>query len=164
MDSNLSAYLHADEARTAEGLLGSLSWDKKLSSRISDRAYKLVHRIRSEKAPAGQLEAFLREYSLSTEEGIALMSLAEALLRIPDKATARALIHDKVGAVNWMASGAGQKKKNTDCIVKAAGLGLLVTSKTLDSALSRVSEPVIHAAMAKAMQVMSRQFVLGADI
>src|SRR5262245_49729292 len=157
--SSLSSYLYADETKTVDGLLKALQWPKPLAHRVDDRAAALVQRIRQEKAPAGQLETFLQEYSLTTDEGIALMSLAEALLRIPDKATARALIRDKVGNANWMGSSG-----SSDWIVKAAGLGLLVTSKTLDSAISRIGEPVIHTAMAKAMSIMGQQFVLGTDI
>jgi RHH-type proline utilization regulon transcriptional repressor/proline dehydrogenase/delta 1-pyrroline-5-carboxylate dehydrogenase len=165
MNSNLSSLLYADETKTVDALIQGLSWDKPFAHRIEDRASDLILRIRSEKIPAGQLETFLQEYSLSTDEGIALMCLAEALLRIPDKATARALIRDKVGSANWSGADSNSKKNiKKDWIVKAAGLGLLVTSKTLDSALARIGEPVIHGAMAKAMGIMGRQFVLGHDI
>jgi RHH-type proline utilization regulon transcriptional repressor/proline dehydrogenase/delta 1-pyrroline-5-carboxylate dehydrogenase len=159
MTANLPAYLYADETKTVDALLKNLSWPKQRANAVEDRAAKLVQRIRDEKAPAGQLETFLQEYSLTTDEGIALMTMAEALLRIPDKATARALIRDKVTNANWMGKSGGG-----DWIVRAAGLGLLVTSKTLDSALSVIGEPVIHAAMAKAMRIMGQQFVLGVDI
>ena len=165
MNSNLSSLLYADETKTVETLLRDLSWDRAFANRTEDRASELIQRIRSEKIPAGQLETFLQDYSLSTDEGIALMCLAEALLRIPDKATARALIRDKVGSANWSGAENGSKKSGKkDWIVKAAGLGLLVTSKTLDSALTKIGEPVIHSAMAKAMGMMGRQFVLGHDI
>ncbi len=159
MPSSLVAYLYADETKAADALLKSLPWPRQRTQRVEDRAAALVQKMRSEKAPAGQLETFLQEYSLSTDEGLALMTLAEALLRIPDKATARALIRDKISNAGW--SGAGG---SGDWVVRAAGLGLLVSSRTMDSALSLISEPVVHAAMAKAMRIMSKQFVLGTDI
>ncbi len=159
MASGLAAYLYADETKTADALLKSLPWPRQRTQRVEDRAGALVQRMRAEKASPGQLETFLQEYSLSTDEGLALMTLAEALLRIPDKATARALIRDKIGNAGW--SGAGG---SGDWVVRAAGLGLLVSSRTLNSALSLISEPVVYAAMTKAMRVMGKQFVLGTDI
>ena len=160
MSSDLAPSLYLDENRSVEALLKALPWPQQRARKIEERAAALVQRIRSEKVPAGQLENFLQEYALTTEEGIALMTLAEALLRIPDNATARALIRDKVGSAEWV-KGSGA---SGDWLVRAAGLGLLVTSRTLDSALSLISEPVIHTAMAKAMHIMSKQFVLGTDI
>ena len=159
MSSNLAAYLYADETKTADALLRELPWPRQRTHRIEDRAATLVQLMRNEKVPAGQLETFLQEYSLSTDEGLALMTLAEALLRIPDKATARALIRDKISSTGWSGSGG-----SGDWVVRAAGLGLLVSSRTMDSALSLISEPVVHTAMAKAMRIMSKQFVLGTDI
>jgi RHH-type proline utilization regulon transcriptional repressor/proline dehydrogenase/delta 1-pyrroline-5-carboxylate dehydrogenase len=159
MSSNLAAYLYADETKTADALLRELPWPRQRTHRIEDRAATLVQLMRNEKVPAGQLETFLQEYSLSTDEGLALMTLAEALLRIPDKATARALIRDKIGSTGWSGSGG-----SGDWVVRAAGVGLLVSSRTMDSALSLISEPVVHTAMAKAMRIMSKQFVLGTDI
>ncbi len=147
-----------DETKAVDTLLKNLSWPKTLAHKVDDRANALVVRLRGEKMSAGQFETFLQEYSLTTDEGIALMCLAEALLRIPDKATGRALIRDKVGNASWMGGG------SSDWIVKAAGLGLLVTSKTLDNALSRVSEPIVYAAMSKAIKILGQQFVLGTDI
>lgn len=161
MGSSLFPYMYSDETEAVQRLLKNLPWNSDLSFRTERRATDLVRRIRAEKAPPGQLESFLQEYSLNTEEGIALMCLAEALLRIPDKHTARALIQDKVGAANWTGKKGADRK---DWVVRAAGLGLLVTRKTLDSALSRMGEPVIHASMVKAMHIMSNQFVLGTDI
>lgn len=158
MTAPLSTYRYADETKTVEALIKALPWTTEMAYRVEDRAAKLVQRIRNEKAPTGQLETFLREFSLDTEEGLSLMCLAEALLRIPDRDTARALIRDKVSAANWAGAGGG------DWVVKAAGIGLMITSKTLDSALARIGEPVIHAAMVKAIRVMSQQFVLGTDI
>ena len=160
MKTPLSAYLYAPEERIVQDLLKSLSWDEILAGRVGTEAALLVQQIRARKVQAGQLESFLQNYSLTTDEGLALMTLAEALLRVPDKETANSLIKDKVVAANWLNS-AGKSK---DWIVKAAGVGLLMTSKSLSGALSRVSEPVIREAMIKAMRVLGQQFVLGEDI
>lgn len=157
---NLSDYLYADEAECVEALLESLDWDDSRAQDIEASATELVEAMRARKAPMGQLESFLQQYSLNTAEGLALMCLAEALLRVPDKKTANALIKDKIAAANWL-DAAG---KTDDWIVKAAGVGLLMTSKTLGSALSRLSQPIIREAMIKAMRIMGHQFVLGRDI
>lgn len=160
MKLSLSRYLYADEAEIIQDLLKSLNWDKPRAGRVQAAARHLVEQVRSRKAPPGQLESFLQQYSLTTEEGLALMTLAEALLRVPDRATANALIKDKVVAANWLEATGNSK----DWIVKAAGVGLLMTSKTLDSALARIGEPLIREAMIKAMRILGQQFVLGEDI
>ncbi|HRQ60382.1 MAG TPA: bifunctional proline dehydrogenase/L-glutamate gamma-semialdehyde dehydrogenase, partial [Alphaproteobacteria bacterium] len=158
--STLAPYLYKDEAKVVEELLGVLDWPKKIAASTEKRAGALVKSLRSSKRKMGELESFLQQYSLQTEEGVSLMCLAEALLRIPDKATANALIRDKVAAADWL-QGIGESK---DWMVKAAGVGLMMTSKSLDSVMSRMAQPVIREAMAKAMQMMGGQFVLGRDI
>jgi RHH-type transcriptional regulator, proline utilization regulon repressor / proline dehydrogenase / delta 1-pyrroline-5-carboxylate dehydrogenase len=160
MNPPLSAYLYADENEVVEELIKSLPWDKERARAVQNKAEGLVTKIRSRKGKGGQLEAFLQQYSLDTEEGLALMTLAEALLRIPDKDTANALIRDKIEAANWFADGGG----SSDWKVKAAGIGLSLTRKTLDSVLSKVGEPVIREAMIKAMGMMGQEFVLGRDM
>jgi RHH-type proline utilization regulon transcriptional repressor/proline dehydrogenase/delta 1-pyrroline-5-carboxylate dehydrogenase len=159
MPRSFSNYLYADETRCVDALLKSLPWDEGRAGAVNARATDLVKRIRARKAPAGQLETFLQQYSLTTKEGLALMSLAEALLRIPDRKTANAIIRDKMAAADWARNPGVQ-----DWMVKAAGLGLLLTRKTLDSAFSKIGEPFIREAMLKAMRVMGQQFVLGEDI
>ncbi|MGB0719050.1 MAG: bifunctional proline dehydrogenase/L-glutamate gamma-semialdehyde dehydrogenase PutA [Bdellovibrionales bacterium] len=156
----LYPYLCMDEGEAVAGLLKALPWDRAQSGEIGAQAAALVQAIRDQKAPVGQLETFLNEYSLETEEGLALMCLAEALLRIPDKATANALIRDKVKAANWLDSVGGAK----DWVVKAAGVGLFMTNSTLDGVFAKIGEPFIRGAMVKAMRVLGKQFVLGQDI
>lgn len=102
----------------------------------------------------------MQQYSLSTREGLALMCLAEALLRIPDHKTANDLIKDKVAAQNWLSNIGGTK----DWMVKAAGYGLMISDKTLSSLVSKLGEPVIREAMVQAMRMMGSQFVLGRTI
>ncbi|NCT40171.1 MAG: bifunctional proline dehydrogenase/L-glutamate gamma-semialdehyde dehydrogenase PutA [Alphaproteobacteria bacterium] len=158
--TKLSEYLHAHEDKAVALSLETLPWDQKRSESIEEKASAMVKALRKKGPPMGQLEAFMKDYSLETEEGLALMCLAEALLRVPDKKTANALIRDKVEAANWLDAAGGSK----DWIVKAAGVGLFVSSKTLDGVLSRLGEPFIREAMIQAMQVLGKQFVLGTDI
>ena len=160
MARNLSKYLYESEHAVVKDLLKTIDWDEQRASNVHILAKGLVEDVRGQKQALGQLETFLQQYSLDTQEGLALMCLAEALLRVPDKETANELIRDKVAAANWLNS-AGD---SNDWIVKAAGVGLLMTSKTLEGALSRIGEPIIRQAMQSAMQIMGKQFVLGHDI
>ncbi|WP_127091485.1 trifunctional transcriptional regulator/proline dehydrogenase/L-glutamate gamma-semialdehyde dehydrogenase [Aquabacter cavernae] len=135
------------------------------------RARDLAQAVR-DKAGRGAVEALIREYDLSSQEGVALMCLAEALLRIPDRATRDALIRDKVGKGDWAAH-LGQSRS---VFVNAATWGLLVTgaltatsSETgLTAALTRLvgrsGEPVIRAGVDIAMRMMGEQFVTGQTI
>lgn len=136
---------------------------------ISARAAGLVRDIRSHSKP-GIMEVFLEEYGLSTDEGVALMCLAEALLRVPDSETIDALIEDKIAPSNW----GKHLGKSTSSLVNASTWALLLTGKVLDEGrgitgllrgmVKRVGEPVIRRAVGRAMREMGRQFVLGRDI
>jgi RHH-type proline utilization regulon transcriptional repressor/proline dehydrogenase/delta 1-pyrroline-5-carboxylate dehydrogenase len=134
-------------------------------------ALTLVEALRR-RGRAGGAEGLLDEYALDSQEGIALMCLAEALLRIPDAATRDALIRDKIAAGDWQAH-LGQ---SPSMFVNAATWGLLITGKLtttsseggLTNAVSRVigrgGEPVIRRAVAMAMRLMGEQFVTGQTI
>ena len=159
MSKLLSPYLYADEAQVVRKLADGLHWPSEQSSRVRSKAQEYVRQVRAMERSSGELESFLQQYSLTTDEGLALMSLAEALLRIPDKKTANALIRDKITAANWL-----NQHSTGDWIVRATGIGLLMTRKTLDSALARIGEPVIREAMIQAMQILGKQFVLGETI
>lgn len=160
MAQNLASYLYADEAACVDELLAFLPWDAARAQRVDKTARDFVARVRNAKRKTGELESFLQQYGLDTEEGLALMTLAEALLRIPDAHTADLLIRDKMAAAAWLSRQGGTK----DLMVKAAGFGLSLVSKTLDSAIGRLGEPVIRKAMIEAMRMMGRQFVLGRTI
>ncbi len=160
MPHTLSTLLYADEATCVDALLRDLPWDAARSQRVHASAKNIVERVRATKRKMGELESFLREYGLDTEEGLALMTLAEALLRIPDAATANLLIRDKMKAADWLAAQGDTK----DLMMKAAGFGLSLTRKTLDSALSRLGEPVIRKAIIEALKMLGKQFVLGRTI
>lgn len=160
MSVSFSPYFTQTEEQAVEAVLKAFDWPVPMAEAAQVRAAGLIARVRAQKRPPGQTEAFLQDYALDTEEGLALMGLAEALLRVPDKATAGALIRDKVAAANWLETAGGSQ----DRVVRAAGLGLFMTSKTLESALAKIGESVIREAMVMAMRILGRQFVLGRDI
>lgn len=160
MSVSFSPYFTQSEEEAVGAVLESFSWPAPMAGAARERALGLIGKIRAQKRSSGQIETFLQDYALDTEEGLSLMCLAEALLRIPDRATAGALIRDRVAAANWLEA-AGESK---DWVVRAAGLGLFMTSKTLESALAKIGEPFVREAMVKAMQILGRQFVLGRDI
>jgi RHH-type proline utilization regulon transcriptional repressor/proline dehydrogenase/delta 1-pyrroline-5-carboxylate dehydrogenase len=120
----------------------------------------------------GLMEVFLAEYGLSTEEGVALMCLAEALLRVPDADTVDALIEDKIAPSEWGA----HLGRSSSPLVNASTWALMLTGRscatipepgvaaTLRGAVKRLGEPVIRTAVRRAMREMGNQFVLGEDI
>ncbi len=137
---------------------------------IVTRAVDLVRATRTT-AGASIMQGFLVEYGLSTREGVALMCLAEALLRVPDAETIGALIEDKIGASDW----AAHLGRSSSPLVNASTWALLLTGKVLGDteqglagvlheAIRRLGEPVIRAAVAQAMRELGHQFVLGRDI
>ncbi|MEN0000524.1 MAG: bifunctional proline dehydrogenase/L-glutamate gamma-semialdehyde dehydrogenase PutA [Pseudomonadota bacterium] len=130
----------------------------------------LVDKIRANAQP-GMMEVFLAEYGLSTDEGVALMCLAEALLRVPDATTIDALIEDKIAPSDW----SKHLGRSSSPLVNASTWGLLLTGRvlaetepgiagTLHSLIRRVGEPVIRNAVGAAIRQMGQQFVLGEDI
>jgi RHH-type proline utilization regulon transcriptional repressor/proline dehydrogenase/delta 1-pyrroline-5-carboxylate dehydrogenase len=138
-------------------------------NRICTRAARLVEAIRSGDKPA-LMEVFLAEYGLSTDEGVALMCLAEALLRVPDSHTIDALIEDKIVPSSW----GEHLGRSSSSLVNASTWALMLTGKilkdgqgvasVLKDALKRVGEPVIRTAVARAMKELGHQFVLGETI
>src|SRR5438105_11093080 len=138
-----------------------------VSSRITSLALRLAQRVRA--TPPGPLsaESFLRHYGLSTREGVALMCVAEALLRIPDAATADALLREKLAQGDWGAGG------GDSFIANAADWALLLTGKlarwhdepsALKHIVARLGEPVVRAAVRQAMRILAEQFVLAESI
>ena len=137
---------------------------------ISARAAQLIRSIR-DTGSASMMEIFLEEYGLSSQEGIALMCLAEALLRVPDAETIDALIEDKIAPSDW----GRHIGASSSPLVNASTWALMLTGKVLDdrppgligslkAAVKRLGEPVIRTAVSRAMREMGRQFVLGRDI
>lgn len=140
---------------------------------IKSRATKLVESMRSLRKKSTGIDSFLTEYSLSSEEGIALMCLAEALLRVPDSATIDDLIKDKLSGGDWRS----HKGQSESVFVNATTWALMLTGKilapekaenTLSKALMRLvnrsSEALVRTAVDKAMRIMSKQFVMGRTI
>ncbi len=159
-----------NETEAVAALVAMADLDAAQRAAISKRAETLVTRIRGEAAP-GLMEVFLAEYGLSTEEGIALMCLAEALLRVPDSVTIDALIEDKIAPSDW----GKHLGHSASPLVNASTWGLMLTGRVLKAdapglagslrqAVKRLGEPVIRTAVGRAMREMGRQFVLGQDI
>jgi len=163
----------ADEATLAGRLIEAARFSADEAAQVDRTARDLVTRIRAGRRDGG-IDAFLQEYSLTSEEGVALMCLAEALLRVPDAATADKLIKDKIGAADWQS----HRGQSDSTFVNASTWALMLTGKVLkleDSAaqrwtgalrkaVTRSGEPVIRQAMTYAMRIMGGQFVLGRTI
>ncbi len=138
---------------------------------LQDVARKLVESLRAQQR-RGSVESLVQEFSLSSQEGVALMCLAEALLRIPDTATRDALIRDKIGKGDWRA----HLHASRSVFVNAAAWGLMLTGRlvtlsserTLSAALTRLigkgGEPLVRRGVNAAMRLMGEQFVLGQTI
>ncbi|MEO1266329.1 MAG: proline dehydrogenase family protein, partial [Pseudomonadota bacterium] len=159
-----------DEARIVRETIEALALTPASRTAISNEAAALVAHVRAETHPT-MMESILAEYGLSTEEGIGLMCLAEALLRVPDAGTIDELISDKIEPGNWMA----HLGHSSSGLVNTATWALMLTGKVLDDdhpgvigllrgAVRRVGEPVVRAAVAQAMKVLGAQFVLGETI
>ena len=162
--------MYKDEATAVDALVASAQLSAEDRARISERAAMLVSQIRNSSDP-GLMEVFLAEYGLSTDEGIALMCLAEALLRVPDAETVDELIEDKIAPSDW----GKHLGHSASSLVNASTWALMLTGRVLDdeqpgisrhlrSAVKRLGEPVIRTAVGRAMREMGRQFVLGEDI
>ncbi len=169
--SGIDHAVFANETELAHRLAASVNFSPEQIHAVSARAGKLVEAIRVEGHNQGSLDAFLLEYSLSTEEGVVLMCLAEALLRIPDAATADRLIADKIGGADWQS----HLGKSESWLVNASSWGLMLTGKFLGLGrdvekdvsgflgrlVKRTGEPVLRNAMRQAMRIMGQQFVMG---
>jgi RHH-type proline utilization regulon transcriptional repressor/proline dehydrogenase/delta 1-pyrroline-5-carboxylate dehydrogenase len=159
-----------DEAVLVAELIRDAGMDAEARARITASGADLVRQIRGSVKP-GLMEVFLAEYGLSTDEGIALMCLAEALLRVPDAETMDALIEDKIAPSDW----GRHLGRSASSLVNASTWALMLTGKVLDerepgvvghlkAAVKRLGEPVIRGAVTRAMKEMGRNFVLGETI
>lgn len=139
---------------------------------IAEMARELVTSVRAQRKQGFGIDALMHEFSLSSEEGVALMCLAEALLRIPDAATANRLIADKIGKGNWR----GHLGASPSLFVNAAAWGLLITGKlakpgnedawhaSLTRMIAKGGEPLIRKGMDLAMRMLGKQFIAGQTI
>ncbi|PNU06360.1 trifunctional transcriptional regulator/proline dehydrogenase/L-glutamate gamma-semialdehyde dehydrogenase [Novosphingobium guangzhouense] len=160
-----------DEAECLAPLLDAATLDANLKAKVRETATALVTTLRANHKGTG-VEGLVQEYALSSQEGVALMCLAEALLRIPDHATRDALIRDKIADGDWSAHLGGGKS----LFVNAATWGLVVTGKLVGSVddkglgaaltrlVARAGEPVIRRGVDLAMRMMGEQFVTGETI
>ncbi|HXF88739.1 MAG TPA: bifunctional proline dehydrogenase/L-glutamate gamma-semialdehyde dehydrogenase PutA [Xanthobacteraceae bacterium] len=161
-------YAPPDEELAAR-LLATAPLDDAAEARIDARARRLIETIRAHTGGLGGVEDFLHAYSLSTKEGLALMVLAEALLRVPDPATADRLIEDKLASGDWSQTG-----KSTSLLVSASAWTLGVTARVihpgetpetiLEQLLKRLGLPAVRAAVRQAMRLLGGHFVLGQTI
>ena len=141
---------------------------------VASRALALVQAVRATRGTGGALDAFLREYSLASREGVILMCLAEALLRIPDGETADRLIADKIPSGAW-----DEHLGDSDSmLVNASTWGLMLTGRVVamegrdvgeprswyGKLVAKLGEPVARAALRHAMRILGHQFVMGRDI
>jgi len=163
---------HKDENRCVRQLLNENFLNQKSRDHILLEAKKLVEYSRNDVRHQGTLDAFLQEFGLSNEEGIALMCLAEALLRVPDAATADKLIAEKVTSGDWVRH-LGRSKS---IFVNASTWSLMLTGKIIhsdsfktdstwyESLINQLGEPIIRQAMLQAMRILGGQYVLGRKI
>jgi RHH-type transcriptional regulator, proline utilization regulon repressor / proline dehydrogenase / delta 1-pyrroline-5-carboxylate dehydrogenase len=166
----MRAHVIADEDEALARLSAVADLPGEARAAISTRAAALVRQVRGSSEPK-LMESFLSEYGLSTREGVALMCLAEALLRVPDAETMDDLIRDKIAPHDWSAHSGG----SSSIFVNASTWALMLTGRVLDEGeggvertlrgmMRRLGEPVIRAAVAAAMREMGEQFVLGRTI
>ncbi|WP_142850009.1 bifunctional proline dehydrogenase/L-glutamate gamma-semialdehyde dehydrogenase PutA [Telmatospirillum sp. J64-1] len=163
-----------NESQAVARLLQEVHLSPEARSRIETVARQLVEDVRLAVRKRGQpgIEAFLREYRLTSEEGVVLMCLAEALLRIPDSQTANRLIRDRLAAADW----ARHLGQSDSAFVNASTWALMLTGRMvatpegegwrdpLRRLLARSGEPMLRQAIMQAMRIMGRQFVMGRTI
>ncbi len=171
---DIEAATRADETARVNALLMEIPLDDKGRRRIAKTARRLVEKIRRRGGGQGGLDALLHEYELSNQEGVVLMCLAEALLRVPDAETANRLIRDKLAEADWE----GHLGHSESWFVNASTWALMLTGRfvkldveTLGDApsllrrlVARSGEPVLREAMKRAMRIIGRQFVMGRTI
>ncbi|VUD68973.1 Bifunctional protein PutA [Thalassocella blandensis] len=167
-------HTHADENATVKRALDALTAIQQnftLREQALENARNLVSQCRNNEEQRGTLDAFLQEFGLSNNEGLALMCIAESLLRIPDADTADEFIAEKIRSGNWHTH-LGQSKS---LFVNASTWGLVLTGKIMKfeepgggqwfaGIVNRLGEPVVRKAMLQAMKILGGQYVLGRNI
>lgn len=164
----------ADEHQVLESLIAIASLDGDASAAVTARARNLVEAVRSQQKSNAGMQSFLTQYDLGSQEGVLLMCVAEALLRIPDAATADKLIRDKFAQGDW-------KKHlgaSDSVLVNAGTWGMMLTGKLVTVApadmvdvggwlgklANKLGEPIVRTALKQGMKLMAEQFVMGRDI
>ncbi len=160
----------ADEETVVRDLVDRVGLGEDERRAVAAAGAEIVARVRRETSPS-MMESFLAEYGLSTEEGVGLMCLAEALLRVPDAETVDELIQDKIEPSDWGA----HLGHSSSSLVNASTWALMLTGRVLDDdpnrpaaalrgLVRRMGEPVVRRAVAQSMRLLGRQFVLGQTI
>jgi RHH-type proline utilization regulon transcriptional repressor/proline dehydrogenase/delta 1-pyrroline-5-carboxylate dehydrogenase len=171
---SLDSIKYREEADAVRALLDSQPLDRAERTHVVKQATALVNAARKSKRKQGVVESFLQQFSLGTKEGLALMCLAEALLRTPDAETRDKLIAEKIGSADW----ARHLGASDSLFVNASTWGLMLTGRLVDvdeeqrsdptgwfmRLAGRIGEPVIRQAVTTAVKIMGEQFVLGRTI
>ncbi|WP_439235214.1 bifunctional proline dehydrogenase/L-glutamate gamma-semialdehyde dehydrogenase PutA [Lonepinella koalarum] len=166
----LSEFYRIPEQKIVAELIEKADMSEQSQS-IAELCKKLVSKVRADRKKASGVDALMHEFSLSSEEGIALMCLAEALLRIPDKTTADKLIHDKIAKGDWKA----HLGNSPSLFVNSAAWGLIIAQKIVSASdkelsnaltklISKGGEPLIRQGMNVGMRLLGKQFVTGETI
>ncbi|MBK66543.1 MAG: bifunctional proline dehydrogenase/L-glutamate gamma-semialdehyde dehydrogenase [Rickettsiales bacterium] len=173
--TEIQAHYHTPEVEATVGLLDFVENSELNLKKVQARAEELIDYVRNAPRKTVTIENFLAEYGLTTDEGIALMCLAEALLRVPDSRTANRLIEDKLGSADWDS----HIEKANDLFLSLSSWGLMLSGKVvkeerdimgaskksmLGRVVKRMGEPVIRNAMLQAMKILGQQFVMGQTI
>jgi RHH-type proline utilization regulon transcriptional repressor/proline dehydrogenase/delta 1-pyrroline-5-carboxylate dehydrogenase len=170
----IAGAFRADETACVKALLGRFQVTPETRQHIAAIASKLVEGVRANRVGKGGIDAFLQQYGLSTEEGVTLMCIAEALLRIPDNETQERLIRDKLTHADWEQ----HLGKSGSLFVNASTWALMLTGRvirlgtfegqsiggTMRRLVARLGDPIIREAVNQAMRIMGRQFVMGRTI
>ena len=162
-----------DETEAVARILAAAEIPVDMRHCIGERARGLVAAVRRDRLGKGGIDAFLHEYALSSPEGVALLCLAEALLRIPDAETVDRLIRDKIGSADWES----HLGRSESMFINASTWALMLTGRLLHIVspapdlrtvlrrfVARSSEPVLRQAVTAAMHIIGRQFVMGRTI
>ena len=170
----IAAHYAMDEQRLVGALIERAVFTEDERRRAQDVARRLVHAARSNKGEHAGVDAFMHEYGLSTDEGVILMCLAEALLRIPDTETANQFIADKISGGAWEK----HRGASDSLFVNASTWGLMLSGRlvklkdakgsnplqAMKRLVARTGEPTIRVAVRQAVKLLGDQFVLGATI
>jgi len=170
LDQSFSAPFAADDSVIAARLLTAAPLSAEQNARIDTTTTRLIEAVRGHDGGFGGVEDMLREFSLSTKEGLALMVMAEALLRVPDSATADRFIEDKLGQGDF----AHHKTRSHALLVNASAWALGLSARviqpgetpqgTIGLIARRIGLPAVRAATRQAMRLMGNHFVLGETI
>ncbi|MCC2624188.1 MAG: putA [Burkholderiales bacterium] len=167
----ITKHYRANEKQCVDRLLNMLTITAEDSVQVTNMAKRLISTVRNTRVKGRGIDAIMQEFKLSSEEGIALMCLAESMLRIPDKETQDKLIRDKIAKGNW-----SDHTKTDNIFVNATSWGLLITGKLVGSfaseklsavllkVLAKGGEPLIRKSMTTAVKFMGNQFVMGETI